>query len=296
MKRTLLVILCAALCGLCFAEKIEIASISATSTLSSSSNLYKVENLTDGTSASWVEGESGSGIGTKIIIKFKTGVSLKTFYIKNGYGDFKHFYANNRVKTLNWSFSGRGGGSIHLEDTPGFQKVEFDIPVVTTQLVLEIDEIYKGEKYDDTAIAEICFDDWEKLKHEEMNGSIILNRCDDLFECYKAKDALITERQTDSAFSGPRRDNRHGEDWFLVSCRTDIIPLTNGSMYFVSELPSECFGQERTSAYPDLYILFSKYENGRIVPCQQMFPLFETEANIEKLKSVKNRKIFLKNT
>lgn len=298
MKKILFIILSAALCSLCFAQKIEVAGISASSTLSSSSNLYKVENLTDGKADSWVEGQPDSGIGTKITIRFKTDVSLKTFYIKNGYGDFRHFYANNRVKTLNWSFSRRGGGSIHLEDTPGFQKIEFDFPVKTNCLILEIAEIYKGEKYDDTAIAEISFDDWEKLNHEEMNRSIIWNRIDDLFECYKEKDAQITDKKTASAFSHTRSDNRHGEDWFLVSCRNDMIPLTNGCMYIVSSLPSECFGLKSTSNYSESYILFSKYENGKILPCQQLFPLFENETNIEKLKSVKSslvgkQKIFL---
>jgi len=298
MKKILFILLSAALCSLCFAQKIEVAGISASSTLSSSSNLYKVENLTDGKADSWVEGQPDSGIGTKITIRFKTDVSLKTFYIKNGYGDFRHFYANNRVKTLNWSFSRRGGGSIHLEDTPGFQKIEFDFPVKTNCLILEIAEIYKGEKYDDTAIAEISFDDWEKLNHEEMNRSIIWNRIDDLFECYKEKDAQITDKKTASAFSHTRSDNRHGEDWFLVSCRNDMIPLTNGCMYIVSSLPSECFGLKSTSNYSESYILFSKYENGKILPCQQLFPLFENETNIEKLKSVKSslvgkQKIFL---
>lgn len=290
MKRVLL-ILCLLLTSFyCFAEKIEIASITASSTLKSQSNLYEVNHLIDGTEKSWVEGEEGSGIGTVITINFKKPEKIQTFYIKNGYGDFQYYYSNNRVRNLNCEFQGRGGVFINLEDKPGFQKVEFNIPIVTNKLVFTINDVYKGTKYDDTAIAEISFDDWEKLNHRDMNNSIIRYRLDDIFDCYKTKDSLISARDEKSSFSFPRQDSRHGEDWFAYSCHHDIIPLKNGGMYFISNLSSEIMGQKRTSAYEDTYILFSKLNGEKIIPCQNEFISIGTESDIKEMELVLQKK------
>ena len=272
----------AAIC--CFAEKLEIASVTASSTLKSKSNLYEVNHLIDGTEKSWVEGEEGSGIGTVITINFKKPEKIQTFYIKNGYGDFKHYYENNRVRTLSCDFQYRGGVFINLEDKPGFQKVEFNIPVETNKLVFTIKAVYKGTKYDDTAIAEISFADWEKLKHHEMNDSIIRSRLDDIYDCYKARDALVTSRDSESAFAHPRHDSRHGEDWFSWACHHSIIPLKDGGMYFLSGLSSELMGQKRSSSYEDIYFLFSKLKEDKIVPCQNEFISLGNESDKKELE------------
>lgn len=278
-------ILCLLMTSLfCFAQKIEIANITASSTLESPTNLYEVNHLIDGTDKSWVEGEDGSGIGTVITINFKNSVEIQTFYIKNGYGDFKHYYENNRVRNLSCSFQKRGGVSINLEDRPGFQKVEFDTPIVTNKLVLTINDVYKGNKYDDTAITEISFDNWENLNHQELNSSIIAYRLDDIYDCYKKKDSTITEREYKSRFTSARLDSRHGEDWFSYSCHNDIIPLKNGGMYFLSYLSSECMGQKRTSSYDDIYILFSKLDGEKIMPCQNEFISLGTESDIKEIE------------
>lgn len=144
--------------------------------------------------------------------------------------------------------------------------------------------MYKGTKYDDTAIAEISFDSWEKLPHGSMNNSILAYRIDDIYECYEKKDSLITNRVNKSMFSLPRQDSRHGEDWFLYSCQHSIIPLTNGGMYFLSSLSSECYGQTRTSAYMDEYILFSKLDGEKIIPCQNEFISLGDETDIKEME------------
>lgn len=284
MKKKLFVLffLLSMLC--CFAAEIEITSVTVSSTLASQSNLYEANHLIDETEKSWVEGEDGSGIGTVITINFSKTEKIQTFYIKNGYGDFKHYYANNRVKTLQCGFQKRGAAFINLEDKPGFQKVEFDIPVETNKLVLTIKDVYKGTKYDDTAIAEISFDSWEDLPHNSMNRSIIAYRIDDIYECYEKKDSLITNRVNTSMFSLPRQDSRHGEDWFLYSCQHSIIPLTNGGMYFLSSLTSNYMGQPSSSAYAEYYVLFSKLDGEKIIPCQNEFISLGSEEDIKELE------------
>lgn len=272
----------------CFAENVAITSITASSTLQSQSNLYDVTHLIDGSELSWVEGETDAGIGTQITINFEKKIELKTFYIKNGYGDFEHYYTNNRVKALRCEFQSRGAADVVLEDKPGFQKVEFDIPVSTNKLILTINEVYKGSKYNDTAIAEINFGDWERLDHDEINMSIIGNRIDDIYQYYKEKDSLITNRVNKSFFASPRYDARHGEDWFLVSCGQQIIPLMDGGLYLISSLSSEFMGQQQSSKYGDDYILFSKFKDGKLIPCQNEFITLGNKADIQELQIQKD--------
>ena len=274
----------------CFAERIEIESISASSTLSSQSNLYDVNHLIDGTDKSWVEGEEGSGTGTVITINFKKPEEIQTFYIKNGYGDFKHYYENNRVRKLNCTFTERGFVNIILEDKPGFQKVEFDTPVITDKLVLTIKDVYSGTKYNDTAISEISFDDWDKLKHQDMNFSIIKYRVMDIFNRYKTKDSMITDRTEKSLFSFPRPDSWSYHHLFETNCEFNILPLKDGGMYFLSSLSSELMGQKRTSPHDDLYILLSKLEGEKIVPCQNEFISLGNESDIKELELALQRK------
>ena len=270
MKKTIAILMILSLPCILFAEKIKIKSITATSTLESKTNLYDVSHLIDGTEKSWVEGEDGSGIATRITIKFDKTEKIKSFYIKNGYGDFKHFYENNRVKNLDLYFF-RGFVNITLKDEFGFQKVEFDAPISTDEIELAIKSVYKGTKFDDTAIAEISFDDWENLNHSEINSSVLEFSSNDIFECYKKKDSMIQQRVKQSIFSKPRIDSRHGEDWFLTSCRQNLIPLKDGSLYFLSFLPVEYMGQKRESSGIEGYFLFSKLRGEKIVPCQSEF-------------------------
>lgn len=272
----------------CFAKNVAITSITASSTLQSQSNLYDVTHLIDETELSWVEGETDAGIGTQITINFAEKIELKTFYIKNGYGDFEHYYTNNRVKAMICEFQHRGGADVILEDKPGFQKVEFDIPVSTNKLILTIKEVYKGSKYDDTAIAEINFGDWEKLDHDEINMSVISSRIDDIYQYYKEKDSLITNRVNKSFFASSRYDARHGEDWFLVSCAQQIVPLMDGGMYLISSLSSEYMGQQQPKNYEDDYILFSKFKDGKLIPCQNEFISLGNQADIQELQVQKN--------
>jgi len=273
MKKIILSILVIFFTVLLSAQEIEIRKVLVSSTLTSSTNLYQGNHLVDGTEKSWVEGNPDSGIGTTITIDFKNFVTLKSFYIKNGYGDYKYYHDNNRVKQLLCSLPNRGGAIIYLEDNPGYQKVEFDIPVTIDKLVLTIQDVYKGEKYDDTAISEISFGDWEKLNHQEINKSIVVTLIEDIYKSF------FTEKNS--------TDNHYGQNLFSKICKNEIIPIENGEIYVVSSLTSDFFGQKTSSKYSEDYILFSQYKKGNLIPNQSLFPSMGTKDNIEYLTSIK---------
>lgn len=133
-------------------------SISSTSTLSPSSSMsYGPENLIDNSWRSWSEGESDDGEGVAIIINFHHKRIIDHIYIKNGFGDLKYFYENNRVKLLEVDTDG-GSFVLKLEDTHAFKRYDFMDRVKTKTMVLRITDTYPGEKWNDTCMSEISFD------------------------------------------------------------------------------------------------------------------------------------------
>lgn len=157
----------------CAVENEEI-SASASSTLKSSgSNNYGAENVcVQNNIQAWVEGSDGSGIGEYIEIKRKLDVSDKDYgvdyteiCIVNGYiKNEKVWKNNNRVKTLAFYYNDEYICDIELEDTYSPQTIsleEYNIHADSGEEVsfkFEIKDIYKGDKYDDTAITGIIMD------------------------------------------------------------------------------------------------------------------------------------------
>lgn len=114
----------------------------------------------------WVEGDLGSGIGTKIKITFLRSFGIRdnkfmenksdSLVIMNGFVDFNRtdlFYKNNRVKEVEIRSTDPNIEFVKkyiLSDTPNFQIVVF--PFSMHSIELTITDIYRGTKYDDTAI------------------------------------------------------------------------------------------------------------------------------------------------
>lgn len=157
----------------CAVENEEI-NASASSTLKSSgSNNYDAENVcVQNNTQAWVEGSEGSGIGEYIEIKRKLdvcdkdyGVDYTEICIVNGYiKNEKVWKNNNRVKTLAFYYNDEYICDIELEDTYSPQTMsleEYNIHADSGEEVsfkFEIKDIYKGDKYDDTAITGIIMD------------------------------------------------------------------------------------------------------------------------------------------
>ena len=137
--------------------------IKASSSLNDS---YKAEFANDlSYKTAWVEGKKDEGIGEYLEYYFKNGSPRITeIIISNGYMKSEETWKNNnRVKKLKLYVNGVPFGILNLKDSRTDQY--FSVGTLGhnkngTDLVLkfEILEVYKGSKYNDTAITEIYFD------------------------------------------------------------------------------------------------------------------------------------------
>lgn len=136
----------------------------ATSELAPSNKIsYNAHNVLYTYGDSWVEGVKGYGIGESITIVFdSTSTQPNSIQILNGYAKTKSAYKNNsRVKTLRLYNMGTHVTDLELEDKIALQT--FDLGFLLGErgkeweLKFEIIDVYKGDKYDDTAISLITF-------------------------------------------------------------------------------------------------------------------------------------------
>ncbi len=97
---------------------------------------------------------------------FDETINFDEIKIVNGFAHKKLYMSNNRVKSLKVSVGMTGigsGGDIEeseftLEDKiEDYQSMMFDKQQCGNIVVFEINDIYKGQKYDDTCISEIMF-------------------------------------------------------------------------------------------------------------------------------------------
>lgn len=143
-------------------------------------NSYTKDNLwDDDTRTAWVEGVKGYGIGEYIDFIFPYHAArATTCYIANGYNKNETTWRNNsRVKTFNLYENDKLIATVNLKDTRDLQSFELphkipnrpdNTPYPSSDqeanskpeihLKFVITEVYKGDKYDDTAISELIFD------------------------------------------------------------------------------------------------------------------------------------------
>ena len=137
--------------------------IKASSSLNDS---YKAEFANDlSYKTAWVEGKKDEGIGEYLEYYFKNdSPRITEIIISNGYMKSEETWKNNnRVKKLKLYVNGVPFGILNLKDSRTDQY--FSVGTIGhnkngTDLILkfEILEVYKGSKYNDTAITEIYFD------------------------------------------------------------------------------------------------------------------------------------------
>lgn len=142
-------------------------SVTASSSLKAqSTNIYKAKSANDlSYRTAWVEGKKDSGIGEHLEYSFKNNSPrITSIIISNGYMKSEKIWKNNnRVKSILLHVNGVKVAILKLTDTKTDQT--FEVGTLGhnddgSDLVLrfEILEIYKGDKFDDTAITEIYFD------------------------------------------------------------------------------------------------------------------------------------------
>lgn len=154
----------------CAVENEEINATASSTLESNGANSYDAQNVcAKDDSQAWVEGAEGSGIGEYIEIKRKLDVSDKAYGIDytdisivNGYTKNEEVWKNNnRVKTLAFYYNDTFVLDIELEDSDSPQTIsleEYGIRAASGEEAVfkfVIKDVYKGDKYDDTAITSI---------------------------------------------------------------------------------------------------------------------------------------------
>lgn len=117
---------------------------------------YDASNVLDRDQAtSWVEGATGPGIGEQLVLSFSQPINVVRLGLDIGFDrDDSIFAANNRVHRVNLLFSDGSKQSIEFADQRGVQYIQLD-RVTTDVIIIIIDSVYAGTKYDDTCIAEV---------------------------------------------------------------------------------------------------------------------------------------------
>ena len=116
---------------------------------------YPVENLDkDYVDSPWVEGVKGDGIGEGFTIKSKEVYPY--LLIMNGYISYRKPYLykqNSRIKKIKVTGLKSGKTAVlDVLDTPHPQTVDISFITDLEDIRVEINDIYKGTKYDDTCL------------------------------------------------------------------------------------------------------------------------------------------------
>ena len=122
-------------------------------------NTYYASNLKDeDLNSAWIEGQKDDGKEEKIEMQLEQPIDIDGFFIVNGYcKNQKTWSNNNRVKTLKLIINGRLKGFLHLNDSMSYQLIYFPRLHIKSgdKIELEIVDIYKGQRFQDTAISEL---------------------------------------------------------------------------------------------------------------------------------------------
>ncbi len=118
---------------------------------------YTVDNLSESVmDTPWVEGVPGDGIGEGFTLTFNGGSVDPTLLLMNGYISFDKPYLyeqNNRIKKIKVKGLTSGREKIlDVIDTPHPQTVDISFITEMEDIRVEIAEVYKGTKYDDTCL------------------------------------------------------------------------------------------------------------------------------------------------
>lgn len=97
--------------------------------------------------------ESNGGVSEWIQINASELQCVNGIMILNGYHKSDEIWRNNnRVKDCTLSFSDGQSKTVKLDDTMDLIKIDLDKPINTTYIRLTINSLYKGKKWNDTAI------------------------------------------------------------------------------------------------------------------------------------------------
>ncbi|MEZ5870855.1 MAG: caspase family protein [Nitratireductor sp.] len=120
-------------------------------------NRYGPGNLSDNNPATaWVEGVSGQGEGEGLFIELSGPRSLTSLSFINGYTKNADIFAkNSRVREMTVSTSAGEEKRFALSDNGEWQSADLTGLKPAEWLIVRIDAVFAGSKYQDTAISEL---------------------------------------------------------------------------------------------------------------------------------------------
>ncbi|HSI65495.1 MAG TPA: hypothetical protein VLE43_20380 [Candidatus Saccharimonadia bacterium] len=118
------------------------------------------EDDPEGESSAWVEGAKGDGIGESVTLALDKPAKVRRVGLVNGYAKSEDIYQkNNRVAKLEVSVNGGKSVTVEVPDERlSSEMFYFDLPESTdavSTVKLTIAGVYKGTKYEDTALSEV---------------------------------------------------------------------------------------------------------------------------------------------
>lgn len=142
-----------------------------TSILKEKNKTYAIENLCSTDSDTpWVEAVKGDGIGEGFTIINSWNQFYKYLLIMNGYISYNKPYLykqNNRIKKIKVKGMKSGKSKIlEVLDTPHPQTVDISFVTEPEDIRVEISDVYKGSKYDDTCLHYCITFDEEVIPYE----------------------------------------------------------------------------------------------------------------------------------
>jgi hypothetical protein len=129
---------------------------------------YSPYNLLDGDPrTAWAEGADGSGLGESVSFSFDfmhlsvEEITIDEIRVLPGYFDERHFKANNRVRRLRLRAGEGASLAVDLADAMSEQVIVPPEPIVLSarqnSLTLAIEDVFRGDTYDDTCLSGISF-------------------------------------------------------------------------------------------------------------------------------------------
>ncbi len=123
--------------------------------------------LDDDPRTAWAEAAKGPGKGETVTFCFDfmrfpdAEIRIEAIRVMSGYFDEKFFKANNRVRRLSLRAEGSEPVAVDLADGMTEQLATLSAPLVidarNDEITLTIEDVYRGDKYDDTCLSGISF-------------------------------------------------------------------------------------------------------------------------------------------
>ena len=219
------------------ASVLKIADVSASSSYPEEDGVnYDVKNVKDRKQSTvWVEGESGSGLGSWVEVNLGETKTVTGFRIWNGNWYSADFWGrHNRVKEVEVTLSDDSKHTFTLKDEMTPELIRFPKAVQTSSIKIKVKSVYNGSTFNDTCISEVqVVDDTPEAFVPVANynaSSIYPADADGSYDPVNMADGLL-----DSMWCEGSKDGDGTGEWvefnFGSARKVARLELVNGNAY-----------------------------------------------------------------